>query len=127
MDKAHENLLTDMNALARAVQVGNFNLAPPLLAQIQFSAAGAFTIEEEMMHETGYPFIVLHARQHQRFFEFFAELRAEIEGGRENNRYLAFRIKRLLTDWLVNHILNADRHFGFFIHQRSGQANPHKK
>ena len=124
VDKAHENLLTDMNALTRAIQVSNFNLTPPLLAQIQFSAAAAFTIEEEMMHETGYPFIVLHARQHQRFFEFFAELRAEIEGGKENTRYLAFRIKRLLTDWLINHILNADRHFGFAIHKRSGQSPP---
>lgn len=115
IDKAHENLLVDMNALARAVHVGTLNLATPLLAQIQFAAAAAFTIEEELMHETGYPFIVLHARQHQRFFEYFSELRGEIESGTENSRYLAFRIKRLLTDWLINHILNADRHFGYYI------------
>jgi adenylate cyclase len=115
IDLAHKNLLLDMNALARAVHVGAWNLAPPLLAQIQFAAAADFTIEEELMHERGYPFILLHARQHQRFFEYFGELRTEIESGKEDRIYLAFRVKRLLTDWLLNHILNADRHFGHFL------------
>jgi hemerythrin-like metal-binding protein len=115
IDRAHENLLTDMNALARSVHVGTLTLAPPLLAQIQFAAAAAFTLEEELMLDTKYPFIVLHARQHQRFFEYFSELRSEIESGQEDCRYLAFKIKRLLTDWLVNHILNADRHFGYHM------------
>jgi hemerythrin len=119
IDRSHENLLADMNALARAVHVGSMHLAPPLLAQIQFSAAAAFTVEEELMHEREYPFILLHARQHQRFFEYFGDLRAEIEGGETDRLYLAFRVKRLLTDWLVNHILNADRHFGFFLRGRN--------
>lgn len=119
IDRAHQNLLADMNALARAVQVGAWNLAPPLLAQIQFAAAADFTSEEELMHERNYPFLDLHARQHQRFFEYFADLREEIEGGREDRVYLSFRVKRLLTDWLINHILNADRHLGHFLRTQS--------
>jgi hemerythrin len=119
IDRSHEILLNDMNALGRAVHVGASQLTSPLLAQIQFSAASAFTIEEEMMHDSEYPFVVLHARQHQRFFEYFGELRNEIEGGSEDSLYLAFRVKRLLTDWLVNHILNADRHFGYFLRGRN--------
>jgi hemerythrin-like metal-binding protein len=115
-----------MNALARAVHVGAWNLTPPLLAQIQFAAAADFTIEEELMHDRGYPFLQLHARQHQRFFEYFGELRIEIESGAENRLYLAFRVKRLLTDWLVNHILNADRHLGQFLRsQRVQDLLPH--
>ncbi len=117
VDIAHQNLLADMNALTRAVNVGAWNLTPPLLAQIQFAATGDFTIEEEMMLEDEYPFLDLHVRQHQRFFEYFGELRAEIERGEDNRVYLAFRIKRLLTDWLVNHIVSADRHYG---HYRNG-------
>jgi hemerythrin len=126
VDQAHRNLLADMNALARAVHVGAWNLTPPLLAQIQFAAAADFTIEEELMHDRGYPFLQLHARQHQRFFEYFGELRIEIESGAENRLYLAFRVKRLLTDWLVNHILNADRHLGQFLRsQRVQDLLPH--
>jgi hemerythrin len=124
IDQAHENLLADMNALARAVHVGAWNLTPPLMAQIQFAAAADFTIEEELMLENAYPFIDLHARQHQRFFEYFGDLRAEIESGQEDSLYLAFRVKRLLTDWLINHILNADRHFGHFLNHPNEGAQP---
>ena len=118
VDTAHQNLLIDMNALARAVNVGAWELTPPLLAQIQFAAAHDFTIEEQLMEQDEYPFLDLHIRQHQRFFEYFGELRREIERGEENRVYLAFRVKRLLTDWLINHILSADRHYGHFLHGR---------
>jgi hemerythrin len=124
VDTAHKNLLADMNSLARAVNVGAWDMAPPLLAQIQFAAAHDFMIEEQLMMEDGYPFLDLHTRQHQRFFEYFGELRREIERGEENRIYLAFRVKRLLSDWLVNHILNADRHYGHYLrsrHQKSTQ------
>lgn len=126
VDRAHKNLLTDMNALARAVHVGAWNLTPPLMAQIQFAAAADFTIEEELMHESAYPFLELHARQHQRFFEYFGELRSEIENNQEDRLYLVFRVKRLLTDWLINHILNADRHFSYFLRTRQPQATSDK-
>jgi len=118
VDVAHRNLLADMNALARAVNVGAWNLTPPLLAQIQCAAAHDFMVEEQLMQEDEYPFLDLHGRQHQRFFEYFGELRREIERGDENRVYLAFRVKRLLTDWLVNHILNADRHYGHYLRSR---------
>jgi hemerythrin len=119
VDVAHQNLLADMNALARAINVSPLNLTTPLLAQIQFSAVHDFTIEEQLMQEDQYPFLELHARQHQRFFEFFGELRREIEQGEENRVYLAFRVKRYLSGWLINHILSADRHYGHFRNSRN--------
>ena len=122
VDIAHQNLLADMNALARAVNVGAWDLTPTLLAQIQLAATKDFGIEEEMMQEDDYPFLDLHARQHQRFFEYFADLRGEIERGEDNRIYLAFRIKRLLTDWLVNHIVSADRHYGHYLHVNRAKA-----
>ncbi len=122
VDAAHRDLLADMNALARAVSVSALNLTTPLLAQIQFTATRDFTIEEQLMQEDEYPFHELHARQHQRFFEFFGELRREIEVGEENRVYLAFRVKRFLTGWLINHILSADRHYGH--HRRARHREP---
>ena len=124
LDSEHRNLLLDMNSLARAVNVGAWDMTPPLLAQIQFAAAHHFMIEEELMLENDYPFLDLHARQHQRFFEYFGELRREIERGEENRIYLSFRVKRLLTDWLANHILNADRHYGHYLRSRRPKS-PH--
>jgi len=124
VDNAHQNLLADMNALTRAVHVGAWNMTPPLLAQIQFAAAHDFMIEEQLMEEKNYPFLELHARQHQRFFEYFGDLRTEIENGDDDRVYLAFRVKRLLNDWLVTHILNADRHFAHFLRTSQGKAGP---
>ncbi|KAF0166117.1 MAG: adenylate/guanylate cyclase [Rhodocyclaceae bacterium] len=118
VDAAHKNLLSDMNALARAVNVSALHLTTPLMAQIRFAAVRDFAVEEQLMQEDGYPFLELHVRQHQRFFEFFGELRREIEEGEENRVYLAFRVKRYLTGWLINHILSADRHYG---HYRAGK------
>ena len=118
VDGSHQDLLEDMNALVRAVNVGAWDLTPPLLAQIQFAAGRDFMIEEQMMLQNEYPFLDLHIRQHQRFFEYFAELRREIERGEEDRVYLAFRVRRLLTDWLDNHILSADRHYLHFLLSR---------
>jgi hemerythrin-like metal-binding protein len=77
--------------------------------------------ERQLMDEDNYPFVQLHARQHERFFEFLAELQDEIESGETNRVYLGFRVKRLLTGWLVNHILSADRHYGHYRNNRRGK------
>lgn len=121
VDSAHKALLSDMNALARAINVGALELAKPLLAQIESSATLDFEIEERLMRDESYPFLDLHVRQHRRFFEYFEELRQEIAKGSEDRVYLGFRIKRFLSGWLVNHILSADRHFG---HHKNSRRNP---
>ncbi|MDP2133975.1 MAG: adenylate/guanylate cyclase domain-containing protein [Sulfuritalea sp.] len=125
IDTAHKNLMADMNALARAIGSSALHLTPPLLAQIQLTASRDFLTEQQLMAEDGYPFLQLHTRQHQRFFEFFAELRREIELGEDDRIYLSFRIKRLLVGWLINHILSADRHYGHYrAGKRREQARP---
>ncbi|MCF8177684.1 MAG: hypothetical protein K9J74_04180 [Sulfuritalea sp.] len=120
VDAANKKLLAEMNVLARAVNSGAFDLTSRLLEQIQLAATRGFRIEEDLMQEDEYPFRDLHIRQHQRFFEYFDELRREIDLGEDNRIYLAFRIKRFLTGWLINHILSADRHYG---HYRSGRRS----
>ncbi len=119
IDTAHIRLLADMDGLAAAVSQDSPEQTAQLLARIQLAAEREFRVMEDMMREEDYPFISLHQRQHQRFFEYFAELRRDIELGEEDGTYLAFRVRRFLTDWLVNHILSADRHFSHF--RRSGR------
>jgi hemerythrin len=121
IDTAHKSLLADMNALARAINSGSLNQTATLLERIHSAASLDFTVERQLMEEDGYPFIELHTRQHQRFFEFFADLQREIEVGEADRVYLSFRVKRLLTGWLVNHILSADRHYGSYRNSRRGK------
>lgn len=119
VDTAHRNLLADLHVLARAIQAGTRSLTSPLLAQIQAAATHSFTLEEQLMQERAYPFTDMHTRQHQRFFEYFSELQTEMEGNGDDRDYLGFRVKTLLTDWLINHILNADRHFSHHLSGRN--------
>ena len=121
VDAAHKRLLADMNALANAISKGVLSQTPPLLAHIQSSASRDFMNERQLMEEDNYPFVDLHIRQHERFFEFLAELQSEIELGEKDRVYLSFRVKRLLTGWLINHILSADRHFGHYRNTRNGK------
>ena len=118
VDAAHKTLLNDMNALASTIKDGALSQTPPLLAKIQSCASRDFMNERRLMEEDSYPFVDLHTRQHERFFEFLAELQREIELGEKDRVYLGFRVKRLLTGWLVNHILSADRHYGHYRNTR---------
>jgi adenylate cyclase len=122
IDQAHRSLLRDMGSLARAVHEGAWDVAQPLITEIHGAATASFQAEEELMLDRCYPFIALHVRQHERFFEYFHELRREIETGDHDRLYLAFRVKRFLTDWLANHMVTADRHFGQFLRGRTAQT-----
>ena len=115
---AHRNLLASMNELADAIDAGMFRHTLPLLENIQSSASRDFAHERELMEEDSYPFVDLHTRQHERFFDFLTELQREIELGETDSIYLGFRVKRLLTGWLVNHILSADRHYSHYRNTR---------
>jgi hemerythrin len=121
VDAAHKSLLADMNELADVISNGILSRTSPLLARIQATASRDFMHERQLMDDDNYPFVQLHTRQHDRFFEFLAELQGEIESGETNRVYLGFRVKRLLTGWLVNHILSADRHYGHYRNNRRGK------
>lgn len=122
IDNAHRGLLTVLHTLR--LTIGNPSLVTPLLAQIQEAANRSFLLEEQLMQENHYPFTAMHLRQHQRFFESFQELQSEITGDLDDPVYAGFRVKHLLGDWLLNHILNADRHFAHHVQGRNiGTSN----
>lgn len=119
LDKAHQELLTDLAALTRTLQTDTLAHAPALLAQIHRSAAKAFTQQADLMREKNYPFVDLHHRQHLRFFDYLKEIQDDIERNNTDLIYLGFRIKNRLSDWLINHLLNADHHFSHHINGRN--------
>lgn len=114
IDSGHQDLLNNMTALERALGEGSFDAVGDLMTRIRNAAQRDFRFQEEEMRRLGYPFLDLHGRQHQRFFEYFDELGREIGGEGEDRIYLLFRVRRFLTGWLVNHIVSADRHLGHF-------------
>jgi hemerythrin len=119
LDVAHQSLLNDLNHLTHLLHTDTATPISSLLTQIQAAAAQAFLLQEQMMQDKGYPFAELHARQHLRFFDYLGELQTDMERDVANPVYLGFRIKNMLTDWLVNHILNTDRHFSHHLNGRT--------
>ena len=119
LDAAHQGLLNDINGLTRSLQAGTATLISSLLMQIHAAATRAFLLQEQMMQDKDYPFAELHARQHLRFFDYLRELQHEIEHDGADHAYLGFRVKNMLTDWLINHILNTDRHFSHHLNGRT--------
>lgn len=113
IDPAHHDLFGEMSLLERTLGEGRRDAVKDLMANIRAAAQSEFLREEEDMGRLGYPFLDLHARQHQRFFEYFDELGREITA-EEDGVYLQFRVRRFLTGWLVNHIVSADRHLAHF-------------
>jgi hemerythrin len=75
-----------------------------------------FKSEEEAMEEHGYPFLKEQKEQHERFSTYFASLKEEISKDLDHNRqFLLFKIQVFVMDWLVNHTVKLDRHFGKFM------------
>ncbi|MDO9272513.1 MAG: adenylate/guanylate cyclase domain-containing protein [Rugosibacter sp.] len=124
LDAAHQDLFNDINSLIHAIQTHTLHaeksaLISPLLTQIRTAATHAFLLQEQIMQDKNYPFLELHTRQHLRFFDYLKELQGEIENDGADHIYLGFRVKNMLKDWLINHVLNTDRHFAHHLNGRT--------
>ena len=77
-----------------------------------------FRTEEKIMSDAGYPFLKHQQEQHARFIENFKQLKGEIEDHKQSSTYLMFRIQVFLIDWLINHTMKKDSHFGRYLKSR---------
>jgi hemerythrin-like metal-binding protein len=76
-----------------------------VLTDLEHYTVTHFAAEEEFMRATEYPHLARHKEAHQVFILRIARERAEIlDGG-----HLTLDIVEFLRDWLVNHILVADK------------------
>jgi len=72
-----------------------------------------FADEERCMEECGYPLLAIQREQHARFTRDFSRLAAEIRDKIVSERmFMMFRIQLLVVDWIVNHTIKLDKHFG---------------
>lgn len=119
IDSQHRALLTRMNFLSSAIREGRMQYAHALLADIIEETMKHNAMEEEMMRESRYPLLREHGLQHTCFYKHLSTIQAEIASGTENPIYLAFRVRLLLIDCLINHSIKADRHLGHYLKSRS--------
>ncbi len=113
VDAEHQTMLSGLNALARAVYLGSSNLIPLLLPKIISAAERNFAAEETLMRANQYAFSELHLRQHRHFLATLSALEQELTIGSDDPILTTFHIRQRLIDWLIDHILTADRHLTY--------------
>jgi len=89
-----------------------------LIAYIYEYTNTHFSTEENYLKENNYPFIERQKRQHRNFTKSFKILKEEIDSNTKSKTYNMFRIQILLIDWIVNHVLKEDQHFGKYINEK---------
>lgn len=113
IDSEHRIMLFGLNALARAVYLGSSALVPLLMTKIIAATERTFAAEEEIMKTNNYQFCDLHLRQHRYFMAALNDVRQELIQGSDDSIHTAFHVRQRLTDWLIDHILTADRHLTY--------------
>jgi len=71
-----------------------------------------FSREQELMAQHNYPGYVDHVRQHE---EFTSTVQRLAEEGRGGGLEAALRLRGVVLNWLINHILRADADYASFI------------
>ena len=79
--------------------------------------------QEAMMHNMEYPFRDEHTWQHRRFLANLQSIGLRIERRADAPNHLAFSIKLMLSDFLINHSLKLDRHLYQFKRQQESGGN----
>lgn len=119
VDQQHYELFSKLSALLQCVERGYSGTeAGEILTFLEDYVLRHFKTEEAFMAESGYPFLHHQKEQHARFMKTFIQLKAEIGDASLSPIYVMFRVQIFLIDWLVNHTLKEDRHFGKFLKHR---------
>lgn len=113
VDVEHQTMISGLNALARAVYLGSSNLIPLLLPKIISTTERNFAAEEALMQANHYAFSELHLCQHRHFLAALNALEQELTAGSDDAILTAFHVRQRLIDWLIDHILTADRHLTY--------------
>lgn len=119
IDAQHRELFSRVNAFVVAMRTSRAGAqADKMIEFLHKYVNEHFQTEERCMRESGYPQLELQREQHARFARDFSRLAAEIRANIDKERLsLQFRVQLLVVDWIVNHTIKLDRHFGKYLKQ----------
>ena len=76
-----------------------------------------FSREDGEMKTRSYPAYDSHKAEHDRFKASIASLKEDFNAG---SPALSYKVKTVLTDWLLSHIIIVDRDLGLFLFEHDG-------
>lgn len=74
-----------------------------------------FAAEEALLQEHGYPAEASHRDEHRHLAERVIDLKEDFDAG---NTAVTLEVMRFLREWLIKHIVSADRDFAPFLAAR---------
>ncbi len=113
MDKHHRLLFEKANKLHDVIGSGGENDA--LMEALNFLVDYTqyhFKEEEEMMRANNYPEYESQRKEHEKFVKDVLKLKEQINGN-DINDYI--KVLEFFKEWIINHILTADRKYGPFL------------
>jgi len=117
IDEQHRDLFAWTNRFTRAVNAAKSGeQVRQASAFLRRYVEEHFETEERVMREERYPHLELQRQQHARFAREFSLLDAQLREDLAAQRvFLLFKVQLLVVDWLANHTMKADRHFGRYL------------
>lgn len=111
-DEHHRHLVELLNETYEAVKLNNRFAVKTILVQLSDYAAYHFSVEEAAMSVAGYPALADHLAAHEEFTRQIGEFTAAVAGEEALHR---ITVVVFLRQWLLDHILKADRDLVDFL------------
>ncbi len=113
MDVEHQHLIALVNTLHDRFHRGQHGRALlPVFGELVEAARTHFEFEEGLLEKQDYPRLEEHKDEHRVLMDQLVELEGQLRGGKKTIDAGTFEF---LCDWLVDHIVNADRDFAVYV------------
>jgi len=114
IDAEHRWLIDMLNtAHAAARAFPNRDALNDLRDSLQAYATIHFATEESLMEQTGYPDTLAHITLHRFFTDYIRPDKLNFED--EDNQPDMAKAVTFLTEWLLHHIMKADKELGVYL------------
>jgi hemerythrin len=115
-DDQHKKLVELINQLHDAMKSGQGNTSIGVVLQSLVAYTGThFADEIKLMQTHGYPELVKHQAEHDKFVKQVVEFQQKFKDG---TAMLTMTVLSFLKDWLVKHIQGEDKKYGPFLNAK---------
>lgn len=113
IDADHHEMVSIINKLDDLMSCGKTRDGlPSIMGRLVDYTHGHFQREEALMAQYRYPGIDLHRQAHEEFIAKFSDIQTALLQG---NYAVSITLFSLLQNWLIDHIMVADRNLGKHI------------
>lgn len=112
-DRQHKGLVELINELNEAMKRGQGKLAvEEIVRKLAGYTVEHFKAEEELFAKYNFPGAREHIEEHKRFTADVEQFQKDLES---EKLFLSIEIMNFLKDWLIKHILDADKNYSDFL------------